>query len=209
LALKNILLFAVSYDGGRTILLQKCLRRFEILGSYSRTPEALAFYAENASRYDDLLESSHPDLWNETTSFCASLKESAQTKLTMCLVIFGGADAIDFLYFLVRFKRPKIVLETGVAAGWTSASILHAMELNREGRLFSSDFPYFRQSAARQHIGLLVENLYYPRWQLLDDGYSNNLPRLLEMMDGRIDIFHYDSDKSYAGRSFAYRDHKR
>ena len=42
----------------------------------------------------------------------------------------GGAAAIDLLYFLIRYSNPKVVVETGVAAGFSSFSILKALKTN-------------------------------------------------------------------------------
>ena len=54
----------------------------------------------------------------------------------------GGGGNFILLYFLTR-KFNKVVVETGVAAGWSSLAILGAFEKNGEGKLYSSDFPYF------------------------------------------------------------------
>jgi hypothetical protein len=44
-------------------------------------------------------------------------------------------------------------------------------------------------------------------WTLLLEGDRKNLPALLAQAadDGPIELFHYDSDKTYAGRQFAMR----
>jgi predicted O-methyltransferase YrrM len=39
-------------------------------------------------------------------------------------------------------------------------------------------------------------------WRLFTDGDRKNLPRILAE-SGPIDLFHYDSDKSYRGRNWA------
>jgi hypothetical protein len=68
--------------------------------------------------------------------------------------------------------------------------------------LFSSDFPYFRERDPERLVGVLVPDELRPAWTLLLDGDRRNLPRLLAEADG-VDLFHYDSDKTYSGRSFA------
>lgn len=202
-AAKNTLQLLASADDS-TILLRKLMHRFETPWARARTKKARAYYSANASTYEPILWATQPELWQETVEFTTSFRENALSILRNCSVSFGGAGAIELLYFLVRIKSPKVVLETGVGAGWSSAVILHALNANEKGQLFSSDLPYISREDPRPYIGLLVEERLRPRWHLLDAGDRRNLPRLLEMMNERIDIFHYDSDKSYAGRAFAY-----
>lgn len=45
----------------------------------------------------------------------------------------------DALYRLVRYVRPKVVLEVGMAHGGSSLAILTALEENQQGRLLSVD----------------------------------------------------------------------
>ena len=70
----------------------------------------------------------------------------------------GGAD-YPLLYFLTRYLNPENVLETGVAAGFSSYAILSALQKNRKGTLYSSDFPYLRIKNPERYIGIVVENI--------------------------------------------------
>jgi predicted O-methyltransferase YrrM len=106
------------------------------------------------------------------------------------------------LYFLMRLRRPECVVETGVAAGYSSQVFLSAMESNGRGHLFSSDFPYYYLKDPEQYIGLLVEKQLFWRWDLLLEGDEANLPTIMSRVS-KVDIFHFDSDKSYSGRVFA------
>src|SRR5438105_2401515 len=45
------------------------------------------------------------------------------------------------MYVLTRFKRPELVVETGVMHGLGSSFILRALERNASGRLVSIDLP--------------------------------------------------------------------
>ncbi|MEM8494261.1 MAG: class I SAM-dependent methyltransferase [Planctomycetota bacterium] len=114
----------------------------------------------------------------------------------------GGGGAYPALYFLTRCMRPACVVETGVAAGFSSCSVLAALEANGEGRLYSSDFPYFRLPNPEQYVGVVVDEPLKKNWRLYLDGDDANLPRIVDSVD-RIDLFHYDSDKSYSGRQAA------
>lgn len=51
------------------------------------------------------------------------------------------------LYALTRFSKPALVIETGVASGFSSAVILSAMQANGAGRLISLDYPAYSETA--------------------------------------------------------------
>ncbi len=111
------------------------------------------------------------------------------------------------LYFLVRKFKPACVVETGVAKGWSSLAILQSLEKNNLGNLYSSDFPYFRLKDPEKDIGILVqdENLK-KRWHLDIRGDEIALPKISKLLGKtKIDLFHYDSDKSYSGREYAVK----
>ena len=76
---------------------------------------------------------------------------------------------------------------------------------NNAGYLYSSDFPYFRLAHPERYIGLLVQgNSLKIRWDLDIRGDSVALPEIADNLNHTaIDLFHYDSDKSYSGRDFA------
>ena len=48
----------------------------------------------------------------------------------------------------------------------------------------------------------MVEDSLKREWSLYLDGDEYNLPKIISKV-GKVDIFHYDSDKSYSGREFA------
>ena len=45
------------------------------------------------------------------------------------------------LYAMIRRQKPRVVVETGVGAGGTTATILKALRDNGAGHLFSIDLP--------------------------------------------------------------------
>jgi predicted O-methyltransferase YrrM len=138
----------------------------------------------------------------EAEAFAAELEADAPAILAAAGTTFGGSGHISLLYYLVRSRRPRVVVETGVAAGWSSRAVLEAMAANGEGHLWSSDLPYLRQRDSDRSIGCLVPDAMRDRWTLLVDGDHRNLPAILEQC-GPIDLFHYDSDKSRHGRQWA------
>lgn len=142
------------------------------------------------------------DLWLEAKQFGVTFEAEARAELATLDVALGGGGAYPLMYFLTRRLRPTTVVETGVAAGWTSAAVLAALEANGSGRLFSSDFPYFRLENPEQYVGAVVPEELRDRWSLELAGDRKNLPAFVELVE-QIDLVHYDSDKSAGGRRFA------
>jgi predicted O-methyltransferase YrrM len=164
--------------------------------------ENLAWLAAEARDPADLARNVDADLWDEATEFGAGFRARARSILDSVPHELGGGGAYEFLYWLTRLRRPEVVVETGVAAGWTSQAFLAALDRNGRGTLYSSDFPYFRLAEAESYVGCLVDDRLKARWHLYLDGDANNLPRILHQVQ-QVDLFHYDSDKSYSGRAFA------
>jgi predicted O-methyltransferase YrrM len=65
----------------------------------------------------------------------------------------GGGGAYSLIYFHCRILKPKIAVETGVANGWSSFAILESLRKNGQGKLYLSDFPYFKLKDPEQFIG--------------------------------------------------------
>lgn len=143
----------------------------------------------------------------ETVSEVARIKEDAKTKLSYLKFSLGGGGNYFLLYFLVRKFCPKITIETGVAAGWSSLSILRALHKNKVGKLYSSDFPYFRIKNPEKLIGILVQKEPNLKDWILDIRGDDIalLDFAKKLDDSSVDLFHYDSDKSYSGRENALR----
>lgn len=119
-------------------------------------------------------------------------------------ISMGGSAHLTLLYFLVTAFKPKIVVETGVAAGHSSRALLAALtQFQPAGKLYSSDFPYLKEKQAKDYIGIVVEQDLRANWTLLIEGDRANLPKINAMIGGKIDLFHYDSDKTRNGRNFA------
>ncbi|QTH21741.1 class I SAM-dependent methyltransferase [Rhizorhabdus wittichii] len=143
-----------------------------------------------------------PELWEEAGAFAATMNARGTAIVDKLPFKIGGGGDYRFLYWLVRLYQPRVVVETGVAAGWTSQAILSALHKNGQGELHSSDFPYFRVSDPEKYIGCVVDAELKQKWNLHLDGDAKALPKILEAAP-EIDIFHYDSDKSYSGRATA------
>jgi hypothetical protein len=77
-------------------------------------------------------------------------------------------------------------LETGVAAGYSSCAFLEAMNKNKIGKLFSSDFPYFRIPNPDQYIGILVDKKYKKNWKLFLDGDERNIIKIKKKLKKKL-----------------------
>lgn len=126
--------------------------------------------------------------------------ENILTKLPNILR-FAAAN-YELLYFLVRKFRPLNILETGVAIGYSSCFILAGIKKNSIGKLFSSDFHFLGVNNSKKYIGFLPKQLNYDKnWTLLTEGDEFNIPKFLNKIGkDKIDLFHYDSEKSYRGK---------
>lgn len=137
----------------------------------------------------------------------------------------GGGDQQGYrlmLYLLVRKFRPEIVVETGVARGFSSAYILLAMHQNGAGHLHSIDLPAqevaveedpnrashrYTLSDGQKHsqyeIGYMVPEYLKDRWTLTLDDARQALPELLDKL-GTIDVFYHDSLHTYDHMKFEF-----
>lgn len=113
----------------------------------------------------------------------------------------GGGGGNEFiLYYIVRYLKPNVVLESGVSAGISTRSILEALEKNKKGELYSSDLQLYLD---KKDIGILVTDKLRHRWKLFDKGDEINLPIILNQIN-EIDIVYYDSEKSYSGKKIFF-----
>lgn len=119
-------------------------------------------------------------------------------------VKMGGPGALDLLYWTVARRQARCVIETGVAYGWSSLAILLAQKDIDGARLVSIDMPYLRENND-SYVGIAIpEDLKKGgRWRLIRRADRQALPGALRSL-GEIDFCHYDSDKTYAGRMWAY-----
>lgn len=143
-------------------------------------------------------------LWKETIEVCSQIEFESRRKAESLGIDIGGEGNYILAYFLARSLRPDVVVETGVAAGWTTTALLRAIDKNGSGELFSSDFPYFRMKDPHSFVGVLAENESQSSWHLDLRGDSVALPDfVVHLEQNKIGLIHYDSDKSYRGRKAA------
>ena len=114
--------------------------------------------------------------------------------------IGAGSTLATVIYALCRYKKPDIVVETGVASGISSAYILAALEQNKKGRLYSIDMPGWQDAPS----GWLIPDDLKKRWHLTLGRSSETLEPLLEKLS-EIDIFLHDSDHSYRNMTWEFQ----
>lgn len=198
-SVKNILKFVISNPSRSKELLKKIRLRF----SKREKQRDLKWIKEKQQSFKDWAQTIDADVWSEAVLFSEQLQHDAAKKLASLPVKLGGGGLYPVLYFLTRYTKPKVIVETGVAAGYSTKTFLSAIKKNEVGKLFSSDFPYFRLPNPEQYVGILVDDELKTNWSLYIEGDKKNIPVILSQLD-EIDLFHYDSDKSYAARQFVF-----
>lgn len=164
---------------------------------------ATAWCAWNGMTFESWARAIDPALWDETLEVARRIKDDA-ARIIPGLPITGGQPGaaggggcdVRKLYFLARCVKPKVIVETGVSAGYSSRAFLEAIRANGFGRLYSSDLPVFLEP---EQVGCLVPQPLREHWELFSEGDSANIPRILDAVSS-IDLFHYDSDKSARGK---------
>ena len=159
---------------------------------------------KESSDLEILCKKINSELWIEAKNFQEKIilekKEKCKKELDQKFICRAGTE---FLYFITRIKKPEIIVETGVGVGFSSLAFLSAIEKNKLGYLYSSDLPYVRYENSNKIIGYVVDEFFYKNWSLHTNGDSTNLKLILNEIS-HIDIFHYDSDKTYLGTKSAY-----
>ncbi|GAB0155122.1 hypothetical protein CHRYSEOSP005_03820 [Chryseobacterium sp. Alg-005] len=130
------------------------------------------------------------------------LRTSAQ-KEKECPIKMGGAGALELIYYACEFTNAQNAVETGVAYGWSSLAALLSLE-KRNGTLYSSDMPYLAQDGD-QYVGYVVPENLKKFWKLFRFADKESLPKIFADQSD-FDVVHYDSDKSYNGRYWAYNE---
>lgn len=133
-------------------------------------------------------------------------------------------DAL-FLYWIVRQLKPKVIVQTGVCNGLSSAFMMLALVKNGpEGKLHVVDMPpVFEPNNENWKIkgkvygvtipegkdsGWLVPDAYRDRFELLSGDAKELLPALLKKL-GACDMFYHDSDHTYDHMMFEFEEAKK
>lgn len=135
--------------------------------------------------------------------FPAALLEEGAERAAQSAATMGGPGDVHLLYAATRLLEARRVVETGVAYGWSSLALLAGMDGRPDARLVSVDMPYPKMQN-EAFVGIVVPDRLRKQWTLVREPDRNGLAKALMFLGGTIDICHYDSDKSYAGREYAF-----
>jgi hypothetical protein len=127
----------------------------------------------------------------------------ALERCAACPVPMGGSADLTLLFGCAELLAARRVLETGVAYGWSTLAILASLRNRRDAVLQSVDMPYVKRNND-PYVGVAVPPSLRPQWHLHRMADRQGIPRALTQLDGTIDMCHYDSDKTYSGRRWAY-----
>ena len=130
-------------------------------------------------------------------------KEIAESKklIKETGITLGGAGELDLLYWIVKIKKIRYVLETGVASGWSSLAVLLAQKDIKNSLLISIDMPYAWIKDSYKYVGLAVPLWLRERWILIREMDRKGLPIAFNKKVS-FGLVHYDSDKSYYGKKW-------
>ena len=111
-------------------------------------------------------------------------------------VTFGlDRNVCRLLYYLCTLSKPDIVIETGVANGFSSSYILLGLDHNNRGKLISIDYlgmPWH----SKEKVGLAIPMRLKKRHELKIGKSIPIIKELLQTLDS-IDIFIHDSSHTY------------
>lgn len=127
----------------------------------------------------------------------------AEKLATKSSVKMGGPGNIHLIFDCVRLSKAKKIIETGVAYGWSSLAVLKALSLTNDGKLYSVDMPYPTKNNEND-VGIVIPQNLKKNWSLIRKPDRPGILDALNQASGQIDLCHYDSDKSWWGRDFAY-----
>ncbi len=112
-------------------------------------------------------------------------------------------ELLNLLGALVTLMLPDVVVETGVALGFSTATILTAMRENDRGHLHSVDMPAVQYGHERE-IGSAVSAELRGRWTLVLGRSQKVLVPLLRRVEP-VDLFIHDANHAYSAQLREYR----
>lgn len=200
--LKTILWFAKRpsfYNAALHIILRRLLNK----NDRKQHQKALEWCNKNKTTMEDVLISLNGKVEPLFSAVHKDLITKGEKILKNLPVTMGGAGGINIIYTLIKIYQPKKIVETGVAAGWSSLAILKGIEEIPDARLISVDMPYPKMNN-ENYVGCVVPEILRHKWTLIRQPDRYGLVKAIRLLK-EVDFCHYDSDKSYSGRTWAYR----
>lgn len=139
----------------------------------------------------------------EAPSLPEELIDEGDRRAKLSNAQMGGPGDLNLLYAVAKLSCAKRVVETGVAYGWSSLAILAAISCRHDACLVSVDMPYPKMNN-EPFVGIVVPEQLRATWEVIREPDRRGLEKAIARFGGTIDLCHYDSDKSYWGRAYAY-----
>src|SRR6185295_5950908 len=180
-------------------------RRTVYLSRENTRAEAEKWCKENAADTGSALHQIFPEIKTPVLNLESAFPQEfsyAHEKVKNTPYKMGGQGNIILLYNLCEHITAKYVIETGVAYGWSSLSILLSLAKRPGTSLTSTDMPYAKMGN-EDYVGIVVPPELKSHWTLLRESDVSGLPKALKNQP-YLDLVHYDSDKSYLGRMTSY-----
>ena len=115
----------------------------------------------------------------------------------------AGEELLRIVGAIVGLTQPSVMVETGVALGFTTATVLHAMAKAGKGQLYSVDLPALQHNPD-EAVGQAVPSELRDRWHLeLGDSRKKLEPLCARVAP--IDIFLHDALHTYSSQLREYR----
>jgi len=168
----------------------------------SREEATLWCKSNSMGQHDALKKLTHNNTFPELVDIFPDVIKEATRMEVSAPVKMGGSGATTFIYYLIKHSNAQKIIETGVAYGWSSLSILLAIKDTNNARLISNDMPYISMNN-EDYVGYIVPETLKDKWELQRLPDIKGIPLSLKKLNNSIDFCHYDSDKSYTGRMWA------
>ncbi len=124
----NIVHFTSKNFQNLLVIFEKILIKLFDVNSYINIKKNKEFLDKNAISFKKFAINKNKKLFFETISVSKKIRENGLKILYKKRIKNHGGAAIEIIYFLIRYYKPKIILETGVAYGFSSHSIFHAIK---------------------------------------------------------------------------------
>ncbi len=142
---------------------------------------------------------------SEFPSFDEQFKDliaAGQEAVSKTSIPMGGGGDMELLYQCAEYLQATSVIETGVAFGWSSLALLVSLHNRPNAKLVSTNLPYPRGNSEK-YVGCVVPAYLQSQWTVIPYPDRQGLVKAFKMLP-LIDLCHYDSDKTYEGRAWAY-----
>jgi predicted O-methyltransferase YrrM len=167
--------------------------------------ESVAWCTTKAVDTNSALRQLFPDISRNPVDLTVSFPKEfiyAKDKFESTPYEMGGAGNMNLLFNICENIKAKYVLETGVAYGWSSLSVLLSIKNIQDSLLISTDMPYPKMGN-EDFVGIVIPNELKKHWRLFQESDLSGLPKAFKLVE-QLDVVHYDSDKSYIGRINSY-----